>query len=372
MSKISIVTSFYCQPPNFVDELYENIKRVNVDWEWIVTDDFSPTPEIDERLTQISNKDVRVRKILQKSKREIFRSPWLYTNGDFVFNIDADDRFHPLYLEHCLEWFRKFPDVVCIISGCRWALDSGKIIRYFIDTPFVIPHIKGGIQYPNRNYLGRIWRNTHRPDWSQIFQNPDEIIRYNDRFIVEYLSTKGEILCLPRVYLDYTIRKNSNSSITRTQQEISIINKTSSEFESWLQTQKVKFSRFPYFLSGEVDFQNEMMPFLRIDWVSYPSRVGVIGFSRMEVKRKLLRQLYPEFGFIFDPSPEEDTTIDFYVLCNLDKMSGGLPQKKWYSHFCGNHMKDHIFSYINQNSNCTFAWVSDSDENIWIENYIYT
>jgi RNA-binding protein YlmH len=70
MSKISIVTSFYCQPPSFVDELYENIKKVNVDWEWIVTDDFSPTPEIDERLTQISNRDVRVRKILQKSKRE--------------------------------------------------------------------------------------------------------------------------------------------------------------------------------------------------------------------------------------------------------------------------------------------------------------
>lgn len=369
MNKISIVTSFYCQPPNFVDELYENIKKVNVDWEWVVTDDFSPTQEIDQRLTQISNRDVRVRKILQKSKREIFRSPWLYANGDFVFVIDADDRFHPLYLEHCLEWFRKFPDVVCIISGCRWVSPGGSPLRYYIDTPFVIPHRKGEIQYPEMNYTGRIWRNLYKPDWSKIFENQNEIIRCQDYFMVEYLTTKGEILHLPRIYIDYMLKEDSNSRTQRPQSQIDIINKTWGEFQNWKNNQNIGFSRFPYFLSGEVDFQNEMMPFLRIDWSSYPSKVGVIGFSKMEVKRKLLRQLYPEFVFIFDPSPQQDSIIDFYVLCNLEKKSIKIPKKKWYSHFWGNNIKDDIFSYLSDNQ---FFWTIDGDENYWLENIIYT
>lgn len=371
MAKISIVTSFFSETIDMVEGLYENVKRSNVDWEWIVTNDFSDNPDLEDKLTDISGKDVRVRKIIQKTKLEVFRNPSLYADGDFIFHIDGDDRFNPVYLEHALIWFKRFPEVICIISGCRWVSYEGLALRYFIDEPFVFPHKKNGINYPHTNYTGRIWRNNIKLVWEDIFSNPQDIIRLNDHYIVEFLSTKGDILHLPRIYIEYFLRNNSNSRIQRTEEEIKKIDKTNEEFSRWRMSQRKDFTRFPYFFSGEDEFQKELQPFLKIDWKYSGGKVGVVGFSKIPAKRKMLSQLYPEFIFLFDPLPEESQDVIFWVFCNIDETNHYLPEKKWYTHFEGEDKKESVFSYLYSNSVYQFFW-TEVDDNYWIENLIYT
>jgi len=364
MAKISIVTSFFSETIEMVERLYVNVKKCNVNWEWIVTNDFSNNSDLEDKLTRISNQDVRVRKITQKTKLEIFRNPSLYSEGDFIFVIDGDDVFNPVYLEHALVWFKRFPEVICIISGCRWVSDTGHVLKYHIDSPFETPHEKAGGFSLCPNYTGRIWRNTHQIDWTEIFKIPENIIRMSDHFIVEYLSTKGDILHLPRIYIDYEVKKNSNSRIDRTKEELHIIETTYQEFWDWRRAQKPQFSRFPYFFSGETEFQRELQPFLKISWDITKGVMGVIGFSRIPAKRKMLSQLYPEFTLLFDPSPHDSENIDFYVLCDIDKMEYEIPIKKWFTHFEGEDKKEIIFSFLRKYSN--LYW-TNTEGNFWVE-----
>jgi glycosyltransferase involved in cell wall biosynthesis len=102
----SVVTSFFDEGKKYVERLYDYISSQSVDWEWIVTDDFSGDTETEFCLRNLAIKDSRVKYQEQKEKREIFRDPQKVATGEFVFHIDADDRVHPSYLLHCEYWFR--------------------------------------------------------------------------------------------------------------------------------------------------------------------------------------------------------------------------------------------------------------------------
>jgi hypothetical protein len=318
MPEFSIVTSFYNEPTDYIQRLYDQILKTGVDWEWIVTDDFSDNQEIDKKLTQISLRDTRVRKIIQSQKREIFKNPSIYCRGKFIFHIDGDDLFHPIYLKQAKKWFEKFPDVVCIISGSCWIRESGSIIRYENDDPFCFPHEKNGLRYPLLNYLGRIWRSEIKLDFSDIFTNQQDIIRFNDRFIVEYLSTRGDILHLPRPYIIYTQRKSSNSNRERNSEEIKLIEKTSYQFESWLEKNRSWFPKNPHFYVGETSFFDQTLAFQHIVWSSERRKCGVFGFSNLPVLRKLLIELYPELDIIFDPTEDLLEGIPIFVVDDLE------------------------------------------------------
>lgn len=362
--KFSIVTSFFGEPKEFVDRLYQSILQTNVDWEWVVTEDFSGSKETEKALSEIARKDKRVKKIKQKSKREIFRNPWLYAKGEFIFHIDGDDDFHPLYLQHCEEWFRKFPDVVCIISGGIWVNEKGCITNFFIDRPFVLPGNRNGTIHPHLNYLGRIWRSSVKIDFTEIFDNQEDIIRFNDRFIVEYLSTKGEILHLPRTYIKYIFRKDSNSNRERTEEEKKIIQKINNQFNSWLERNRKVFSRSTHFCTGEEDFEEEVTPFLNVDWTTEIKKVGVFGFSNLPVKKKLLQELFPEFIFSFEPKEDEIKNLDFLVVSNLEGKIFDFSQKRIYMTIkfeknFQNCVKEIRGKYV-------FMWVANSDF-FWIK-----
>lgn len=167
--RFSIVTSFFGDDSSYIYRLYDCAKAQNVDWEWIVTDDFSDNPETDKALLEISKRDKRVRRIIQTEKREFYRNPSLYAKGEFIFHIDGDDFYHHNYLEHCQKWFERFPEVVCILSASKWMKKSGKLERYFVHTPFLNPFMDKGRVMPALNFLGRVWRSKIKIDWSDVF-----------------------------------------------------------------------------------------------------------------------------------------------------------------------------------------------------------
>jgi glycosyltransferase involved in cell wall biosynthesis len=352
MPRFSIVTSFFGDDPSYIYRLYECAKAQNVDWEWVVTDDFSDNPETDKTLIEISKADSRVRRIIQTEKRQFFRNPSLYAKGEFVFHIDADDLYHPSYLEDCESWFDRLPEVVCILSASRWIKKSGVIERYFTHNPFLNPFMLNGRVMPPLNYLGRVWRNNIKIDWSGIFPDETQMIRMNDKYIVNYLSTKGEVLCLPRCYIEYETAKVSNSSIQRSSEEAEMIRKVDSEFEYWHRNNKKEMPYHPYFFTGDgCDFELDCFPFLSMDWDNTKS-MDVYGFSDLLIKRKLLRQLFRgiEINFNLD-KPKSDTV----VICGEYKQDIDLTNKKVFVLTKNNEDISFYFQYLQKNKK-RFHW----------------
>ena len=331
--RFSIVTSFFGDDPSYVYRLYECAKSQNVDWEWIVTDDFSDNPETDKALIEISKKDKRVRRIIQTHKRQFYQNPSLYARGEFVFHIDGDDLYHPSYLEHCQIWFDRLPDVSIILSGSKWVKKSGQLERYYLHNPFITPVHYDKFKNPiiSINFLGRIWRNKFKIDWDNIFEDSTEMIRMNDKYIVNYLSTKGDILCLPRCYVQYETHKISNSSKERTEDENILIKKVDNEFYTWFNHNKSEYTFSTYFCNGEnTDFEVECYPFLTIPWTKDKLKIGVLGFSEHNFKRKQFTQLFPDIDIKFDPSELEISSINTFVINALDSKIFDIPNGKLF------------------------------------------
>jgi hypothetical protein len=350
--RFSIVTSFFGDDPSYIYRLYECAKAQNVDWEWIVTDDFSDNPETDKTLIEISKSDKRVRRIIQTEKRQFYRNPSLYARGEFIFHIDGDDLYHPSYLEHCQSWFERFPEVVCILSASKWVKKSGGLKRFFVHNPFLNPFISNGRIMPPLNYLGRVWRSKIKIDWSDVFTDDSKMIRMNDKYIVKYLSTKGDILCLPRCYVEYETDKISNSTKERSSEEKKVIDQIDQEFETWYEKNKKEIPYFPYFFTGDgCDFELDCYNFLTLDWNGIKS-IDVYGFSELLIKRKILKELFQDIEINFDSKEPKSSII---VICGKVKVEPNINNKKVFVLTETDDNKDFYFNFLQKN-NKAFYW----------------
>ncbi len=286
----SIVTSFYGESPFYIRRLYNSITRQTVNWEWIVTDDFSGNLETVNELLDIAREDSRVKFIQQKCKREIFRDPSLYSTGHYVFHIDGDDDVHPLYLEHCLKWFERFPQIQCILCASLFETERGKFSRY------ALLNEENRFQY--ETYLGRVWRSGFRFPWGSIFSNPEDIIRWNDKFIVQTISCYGDILFLPRIYIKYTMRSDSNTSRKRTDTEKEAIVRTIDEFSQWYGVNKRSAPIDPFFFGIE----KYLNGFFEVDWNPDYDSIEYFGPEIEDFNQRKIRDLFPDFKISFNQS----------------------------------------------------------------------
>jgi hypothetical protein len=358
--KFSIVSSFFGDDPSYIHRLYDCVKSQNVDWEWIVTDDFSDNPETEKTLIEICELDNRVKIVTQKHKRELYQNPTVYSDGEFIFHIDGDDIFDSKYLENCLYWFNKFPDVVLILSASKWMKKSGQLERYFIHTPFMNPSFINGQVLPALNFLGRVWRSNIKIDWTDIFSDSKNMIRRNDLYISHYLSTKGEVLCLPRCFVQYETGKISNSNKERTAEEIKLIQQCDSEFDLWFENNKTYYSYNTHFCTGlEIDFEFDCFPFLTLDWNTSVKRIGLFGFSDKIVKRKLIKELYRDYEIVFEPKSTSECDV---VVIDGRNILVELPP----------NMKVHIYTNNTENFNWYYSKMSSRfyhyslNEHSWI------
>lgn len=293
----SIVTSFYGESQEYVSRLYRSICLQNVNWEWIVTDDFSDNPITLQTLSEISVKDPRVKLVHQREKREIFRNPSIYAQGDYIFHIDGDDDVHPNYLAHCLMWFNRFPRVQCILSSSLFETERGNFGRYAWLTE------ENRFQF--ETYLGRVWRAGFTFNWAEIFSDPREVIRFNDRFIVKKIECEGDILFLPRIYIRYTMRENSNTSRERTENERESIVRSIQEFELWYEKNKRSAPLDPFFFGLE----KYLLGFFEIDWKFSNGSIHYSGPEIQDFHQKKIQDLFPEFSISFNRFDDTDPDI---------------------------------------------------------------
>lgn len=316
----SVVTSFFGENPTYVLRLYDSIIKQKVNWEWVVTDDFSDNLQTKETLLEIIKKDSRVKYIEQKYKREIFRDPQKYASGLYVFHIDADDLVHPNYLQHVQYWFDKFPNVKCILSGSEFIDEDGWFHRFFIHREEKLKVFE--------NYLGRVWRNGYNFDFEKIFTNPEEIIRMNDMFLVRSFEKDGDILCLPRSYIKYEVRKKSNSNINRNQNEINVIDRVKKEFELWVTNTSLESPYEPYFF----DMENDVIPILPLEW---NTNIKTIHFQYEipNYKKRKLRELYSDYELSFGEWDKIEDP-DYKIFNSLENTNRSKINSKGNIVFC--------------------------------------
>ena len=298
--EVSVVTSFFGEGDNYVYRLYEDIKKQSVDWEWIITDDFSPCEKTAKAIADVAEGDHRVKLIFQNRKREIFSDPQKYATGKFVFHIDADDRVHPSYLAHCLYWFERFPSVICILSGSEWVYEDGKYSRY-------VYHTRKDLEQKH-NFIGRVWRNGFNFKFDEIFTKVEDIIRTNDMFLVRSIETTGDILCLPRAYIKYEMRSNSNCNIQRSEEEKEKIERCKNEFTDWYLNNSIESPYDSYFFESE----NDVIPFLPISWSFSGKTILYKGSDIPNYRKRKIRELYQDFEISFGEklnSGSQDITI---------------------------------------------------------------
>jgi hypothetical protein len=192
MKKFSICTSFFNDEISNVDSLYGTILNQNVDWEWVVTDDFSENTEVKDYLILLSQKDDRVRYINQTHKMQFMRNPSEFAEGEFVFHIYSDDLVYPGYLELCEKMFNRFPDVGVILTGSKFVSQHGVFRSYNVHK-----HREGMICF-----LGRCWRRSIEIDFTGIIEDNFFTVS-NDMFIVNELCLKTRLLIIPRIFIEY-------------------------------------------------------------------------------------------------------------------------------------------------------------------------
>jgi len=114
---------------------YESLKKQTFEnWEWVIVDD-SPDDETWELITQISNKDYRVKPmriypITEGNVGLAKHRAAMLCDGDWLVELDHDDALTNKCLEICDEAIQKYPDAGFLYSDVSEIYDDGEMKYY--------------------------------------------------------------------------------------------------------------------------------------------------------------------------------------------------------------------------------------------------
>lgn len=103
---VSIITPYYNTEEFFVETFVSLQAQSLQNWEWIIVDDGSTDEHSINRLTNVANKDRRIKVIRQKNAGPAAARNVAFSNSTarYICLIDSDDMVEPTYLEKCV-WF---------------------------------------------------------------------------------------------------------------------------------------------------------------------------------------------------------------------------------------------------------------------------
>ena len=215
--KFTIFSPFY----NYLDaaeDLFNSIvNQTYPNWEWLISDDFSDTPDVKEKLLEFEKRDSRIKVIETKWKAQYYYNlPVEHASGDIILKIDSDDIPSLKLLEVYKFNYEKFPDVISI--GCTSVIKKNtydgfiagaKYINYKNTSNFLESSKFGVISIIGdaRSYKISALKNKG------LFVNENEFDFIFGEEVHKILMVEewGKFFSIPRVLHNYTMRDNSNS-----------------------------------------------------------------------------------------------------------------------------------------------------------------
>jgi hypothetical protein len=355
MKKFSVCTSFFNDEIVNVDSLYSAILNQNVDWEWVVTDDFSKNPKVKDYLILLSQKDSRVRFVNQTHKMQFMRNPSEFAEGEFIFHIDSDDLVYPGYLELCEKMFSRFPEVGVILTGAKFVSQHGIFRSYNIHK-----HREGMI-----SFLGRCWRRSFEIDFTGIIEDNFFTVS-NDMFIVNYLCLKTRLLIIPRIFIQYREFLNEKESYKPFGHRLDLSNelmeshgRTIGKFLEYYNINKQdNDGLFPYFES--------IKKLTTTLWLIHNApndyKINFVGFSLEPWQKILLQDLY------FDRQITYNDDLQDNVINVIDtKKEIQIENKHMFLlHFDSTNPEEKNSFYSSTLSNYIRTW---SENNTWFNRF---
>lgn len=294
--KFSVSTSFF-KRGDFVQQLYQQLlEQTHTNWEWIVTDDFSPEKNAEAQLREICAKDPRVKYIDQKFKMQLFYNPQIGCTGDIILQTDSDDIIAPTLLKHYNYWFNKRPEV--------YGMSTGYVVKENIEYPSLVGKWVTESNYDLRKQtkvesmtMGRAWRNVIPHFESEGFK-----WYQNDTNILRYVENTGKWFWLPRLLYWYNHTPDSFSKFAGyTQEQLDDIERERLIIEN----------RFPKLNEQEectfvIDYLNifdKLATFYESDDIAFSKESQIVNFIDTNIQtweKQQIREIYWDWDIKFN------------------------------------------------------------------------
>jgi len=314
--KFSVSTSFY-KRSDFVESLYQQLlEQTYTNWEWIVTDDFSPEKNAEEKLREIAANDPRVKYIDQEFKKQLFYNPQIGCSGEIIFQTDSDDIIAPKILEHYNYWFNKHPEVYGM--SCSYATKENieypsLVGRWVTESNYDLT----GFNTMDSMTMGRAWRNVIPHFESEGFQ-----WYQNDTNIIRHIENVGKWMWIPRVLYWYNHTPDSFSKALYTEEQIADIERERQIIEN----------RFPHikereecsFVTKYIPVWDKLAAFYESDECHFSKTKQTINYICPEIKtfeKELIREIYWDWDITFNDLTGVKTYDDILIYLTPENAS---------------------------------------------------
>lgn len=331
MGKFLAVASFHNNPDEHIDLTFQNmLDQTHQDWLLIVGDDFSEDEEFKRRLKKKVEtlNDNRIIYYQTKERRELYlyQNMFLQYQYDYYFDLDSDDKLHPMLFEIYDKHFNEHPNVMSIFSDYHQYTGDGNLEQWsLVQEPadwgsewLFRHHSEFWQKYSNRNTqkmfgAGRCMR---RPDVNAI-PIVESCKTATDTFFLFYNLTRGEHLHIPRNLYSYYRREGSDSG-RMTIEEHEAFNKNALPFQEQYDKNKVEDNVGYY-----SDVWHLTSAISTCEWLDDVDTFAVWAEVITNEQKKKITSLYPDKTILFND--QHENLILAWTMSNpqLDKIDLG-------------------------------------------------
>jgi len=315
--KVSFVTTFY-NAEKYIKDLYPSVlNQTLLNWEWIVTDDFSDD-NTKEEVLKMCKLDERIKYVNQSEKQEVYWNPHKYASGEYILPIDADDQLVPKTAEVIVHFFDEYPDISCIHTNANYYLENfskgsfknSSFCRFdqhktILDKHPVYLTNKSG--YERLGFMFGAIRAYRNPGPDFNFNDGDfKLGKHEDLVKLLRLEEMGEPFYLNRTLYKVRMHEDSNSGSWGDKGgEV--------EFELMYETAK-KRRKIAYSHKARYDsIREELYALLYSDLNEESSRkkVACLDFDLDPEQQNLMKEIYFDHDLYFDYI---DSGMDYIFL----------------------------------------------------------
>jgi glycosyltransferase involved in cell wall biosynthesis len=222
MTKFGIYTSFYkCE--EYIERIFKNIESLNYDnFEWHVTDDFSPDNTKELVLERIKKSPIsdKIKFYEQNEKKEMYWKPNVFFDAsfDWIVLVDSDDEVDPNFLMVYHNVVSKRPDLGLLSSDFHKIYEDTKelhSISYLQQDEKISTKIER--YHPSCDYLNNISYSCfgHLRAFNHKILDKFDITNplacAEDSYHIFWSNSYGKYLNVPRPLYKWHLRKDSES-----------------------------------------------------------------------------------------------------------------------------------------------------------------
>jgi len=220
--KFSIVTSFYNEPIELIEECCQSVlNQTFKDFEWVITDDWSQDENTTEKVKSLVDRDQRIRYVEEKEKKEVWWNPHTYANGEIVTTLDGDDKLFPKAIEVLNHFYDAYPDVICATTDIHNYREdkmyNGSVYLNYENYKSHLNYCKDIRHNPsiNKNVTNSLFMHGYNRSYRNMnidFRgNLDKRLIIVDFLQLTMLEELGKYLHIPRSLYGYNTREMSIS-----------------------------------------------------------------------------------------------------------------------------------------------------------------